>query len=155
MLTNSPPKQILTQVLIKNESCRSAGAVESLWKALVGSAAPPFLFMQVSGGLPVYGTDLWTPPKPQSFYCALWCEISTPTNRTCASDHTHPSEVPLHSLLLPLTTAQLLGPSDNPQVPAGGQLPEDTARVRAGRADRASSRQSLLIFHTNFGLFHM
>lgn len=66
-LTDSPPKQILTQVLIKNESCRSTGAVESLWKALVSSAAPPFLFMQVSGGLPVYGTDLGHPLSHSHF----------------------------------------------------------------------------------------
>lgn len=42
-----------------------------LWEALVGSVAPPLMLMQVSGGLTVYGQDLWTPPKSPSHYSAV------------------------------------------------------------------------------------
>ena len=42
-----------------------------LWKFLWGSVAPPLMLMQVSGGLTVYGQDLWTPPKSSSHYSAI------------------------------------------------------------------------------------
>lgn len=42
-----------------------------LWKFLWDSVAPPLMLMQVSGGLTVYGQDLWTPPKSPSHYSAV------------------------------------------------------------------------------------
>lgn len=79
------------------------------------SVAPPLVLMQVSGGLTVYGQDLWTPPKSPSHYSAVYCEMSTSEDRASVSD----DDGPHWSVLcpashpapgsLPLTPAQLLG----------------------------------------------
>lgn len=61
--------------------------LEFLWEALLDSVAPPLVLMQVSGGLTVYGQDLWTPPKSLSHYSAVYCEISTSEDRPSVSDN--------------------------------------------------------------------
>lgn len=90
-LLDSPPKQTITQVLIKRQLESGLGGaqvlLEFLWEALLDSVAPPLVLMQVSGGLTVYGQDLWTPPKSLSHYSAVYCEISTSEDRPSVSDN--------------------------------------------------------------------